>query len=208
VEELTAKFSRVSNKVVLDHYIKKVAEEMDINEETVKDLFENKVVAGDTSGDRSYAKEETVFSPAKKSPQEYIIALLLKAPLDMSQTIMYKLGQKDFSNQQIQDIFSGLKEYILGRKHKFKIEYFSSKLSEDQQKIVNDLYLWDLGETAENDRKMEQELETAYERIKKDAAKIELKELSEKIKQAELAKDTKLLKELTEKLRALSSRLI
>jgi hypothetical protein len=121
---------------------------------------------------------------------------------------MYKLGQKDFPNSQIQEIFSELKEYILGRKHKFKIEYFNSRLNEEQQKIVNDLYLWDLGEIVDNDKKMEQELETTFDRLKKESARGELKELSEKIKQAELAKDIKLINELTEKLKALSSRLV
>ncbi|EKD58206.1 MAG: hypothetical protein ACD_57C00003G0001, partial [uncultured bacterium] len=208
MEELAEIFSQISNKVILDHYSKKIAEDLNLDDETVKSLINGKISSESAEEAYKTSVPTVNYALSKKSPQEYMLALLLKAPLDTSQPVLYKLGQKDFSDPQIQEIFTNLKDYLLGRKHKFKIEYFNNRLEQTQQEIVNDLYLWDLGDILDDDTRLGNELEDIFERIKKDTAKRELRELSDKLKQAELEKDAKQLKELTEKIKNISEKLV
>ncbi len=212
MEDLARQFLGVNNKVIIDHYTKRIAEELDINEETVKTVLSSREKQAENTKDTIKEKvieEQTAdIVLSKTSPQEYMLALLLKTPLDIAQTILYKLGQKDFPNPTIQEIFVLFKDYLLGRKQRFKIEYFNNKLNEEQKQVVTDLYMWDLVDVTEDPKKFENELENTFERIKKESARRELKELSLKIKQAELEKNIKLVKELSEKVKALSGRLV
>ncbi len=206
MEELSRKFTESTSKVVLEHYTKKIAEELDLSEELVKDAFKSRVI---TDIPEPEAQIPAIIGAlAKNSPHEYILALLLKAPLDTAQTFLYKLGQKDFTNSQLQEIFTALKDYLLGRKRKFNIEYFEGTLEENLRKAVDDLYLWDLGEVTEDEKKLNQELDATFERIKKEAAKRELKELTDQIKRAELEKNIKLVNELSERAKTVSARLV
>ena len=202
MEELAEKFSKVSNPVILEHYSKLVSKELNLNEETVTSMLTKKY-----SPKQEFYSEEK-FTASKKSPHEFMIALLLKAPLDTSQSILYKLAQKDFINPALQEIFTELKDYNLGRKRKFDIKYFSSKLAEELQNVANELYLWDIEYIIDDPKKLEAELESTLIRIKRETAKKELKELTDKIRQAELGKNTKLVSELSEKFKNVSERLL
>ena len=202
MEELAEKFSKVSNPVILEHYSKLVSKELNLNEETVTSMLTKKY-----SPKQEFYSEEK-FTASKKSPHEFMVALLLKAPLDTSQSILYKLAQKDFTNPVLQEIFTELKDYNLGRKRKFDIKYFSSKLAEELQNVANELYLWDIEYIIDDPKKLEAELESTLIRIKRETAKKELKELTDKIRQAELGKNTKLVSELSEKFKNVSERLL
>src|SRR3989344_5365190 len=209
MEELGQKFSKVTSSVLLDHYIKLISKELNLDTETVHGILsgKSKPDADNLSEEKDEIRNEG-YTLSKRSPQEYLIALLLKTPLDTAQSILYKLAQKDFTNPVLQEIFTELKEYNLGRKRKFDIKYFSNTLSEENQNSVNELYLWDVEHITEEPRRLEIEPETAFARIKRETAKKELKELTDKIKQAELEKNTKLVGELSEKFKNISERLL
>ena len=136
-----------------------------------------------------------------------MLALLLKAPLDMAQTLLYKLGQKDFTNPQLEAIFIELKEHLSGRKKKFDIKYFSHKFSPELKQVADELYLWDFGALDDNLVVFEKEANEILLRLKMETTKRELKDLSSKIKDAETEKDNNLVKELTERFSKLSEKL-
>ena len=92
-------------------------------------------------------------------------------------------------------------------KKKFDIKSFIKKLEDGNAKIVNELYLWDMGEI-EGEQEIEKELSKIFEQLKRRSAKRELKDLSKQIKQAELENDKKLLKELSERFKELSEKLV
>src|SRR3989344_1434082 len=87
VQELVPIYSRITDPVTLNHYTKRLSEAVSIDQTTVTNLLKGKAVSGfDTReeqiGDKGSDSEET----KGKSPGEYILALLMKAPLDISQT--------------------------------------------------------------------------------------------------------------------------
>jgi len=210
MNEIVPLFRKISDPVLRDHYVKEIASALDITESVVADIL-----SGSASEEATkYVSEKgssaiTKIDFAKKTSEEYILALLLKAPLEIAQSNLYKLGQKDFMNPQLLEIFTMLKKYLKDRKHPFKISYFIKKFEgpELMQK-VNELYLWDLQDTGDREDLIERELDSLFSVIKKRSAKRELKDLSDKIKQAEMENNKKELKELTSEFKELSEKLV
>ena len=190
-----------------DHYIQKIANEFNVTESVVAQMLSNPQTPEKTYvGDKKKVFEAPPFLK-EKSLEEYILALILKSPLDSAQTYLYKLGQKDFISVSLREIFVDLKKYLQDRKKKFDIKSFIKKLEDGNAKIVNELYLWDMGEI-EGEQEIEKELSKIFEQLKRRSAKRELKDLSKQIKQAELENDKKLLKELSERFKELSEKLV
>ncbi len=207
VHELIPIFSKISDPVLRDHYIQKIANEFNVTESVVAQMLSNPQTPEKTYvGDKKKVFEAPPFLK-EKSLEEYILALILKSPLDSAQTYLYKLGQKDFISVSLREIFVDLKKYLQDRKKKFDIKSFIKKLEDGNAKIVNELYLWDMGEI-EGEQEIEKELSKIFEQLKRRSAKRELKDLSKQIKQAELENDKKLLKELSERFKELSEKLV
>ena len=74
--------------------------------------------------------------------------------------------------------------------------------------MAEDLYLWDLEHIISESRILTGEIDRTFERVKKERIRGELRELSEKISQAELEKDSSAVKKLSEKFKNLSEKLI
>jgi len=100
-----------------------------------------------------------------------------------------------------------LKTHLAKRKKKLDIEAFSKKLPEELKTTLDELYLWDLEYVIENEPVLERELNNTVEKIKKDTAKRDMKELSTRIKQAEATKNKKELTALTKEFQELSEKL-
>lgn len=209
MNDLTPLFNKIKSPVTLDHYIKRISGELDLSEDTVATLISGDQTDSLITND-SHVKDlpATTISLSKKSPHEYILALLLKADLDTTQTILYKLGQKDFTDTVLQQVFVSLKDYLLGRQRRFEIKYFIKRLDESLQPLVNEMYLWDMGNLTDNPTHLLKEIDTAYSRIKRETIRREMREMSVKIKEAEANKNPDLLVEYTNKLKELSGKLI
>ncbi|MFZ5424365.1 MAG: DNA primase [Patescibacteria group bacterium] len=209
MEELIPLYSKISSPVDFDHYVKHLSEVLDITEPTVRNMIKKGEI--DESKIKSKKQKElgkSQYMLSKKSTQEYMLALLLKAPLDSAQTLLYKLGQKDFTNPILENIFINLKNYLLGRKRAFNINSFSNKFDSETKDLVVNMYMWDLGILNDNSTLLLRELDLVFNRIKKETVKRELTEISSKIKQAELENDKVLLMELSKKFSELSEKLV
>ena len=207
VDDLLPLFYKVSDPVTVDYYVKKISGLVGITENVVKDLFAHKKQASEVSFSSTEVQEIAPNSYSKKTLAEYLLALLLKADLDTAQTFVYKLGQRDFIDPALQEIFISLKEYLTGRKRKFEIKYFAERFNGNIKQLVNDLYLWDLEVISDSPEKFYRELSNAFERTKSDTLKRDLKVLTAKIKQAELENNKEALKDLSNKFTELTKKL-
>ena len=209
VQELVPIYSRITDPVTLNHYTKRLSEAVSIDQTTVTNLLKGKAVSGfDTREEQIEDKGSDSEETKGKSPGEYILALLMKAPLDISQTVLYKLAQKDFADPKLAEVFSVLKEHLIDRKKKLEIKHFSNKFGDELKGLIEDLYLWDMGDLAADPVLLQSEIDTAFARLKQATIKRELKELSARIKDAEISKDVELLDELSRKFKDLSQKLI
>ncbi|OGC45234.1 DNA primase [candidate division WWE3 bacterium RBG_19FT_COMBO_34_6] len=198
-------FSRIKDSVVADHYIKKLAEEIQIREEslrqtTSKNIQDRKEIPENVTG-----KEENNIS--ERSTEEYLLALILKQDLDTMGLTVYKLEASDFQKDTNKDIFSKLVVYIDSKPDEFDIKYFTGSFSEDLKNYILDLYLWDFADTASSQVLFEREIEATILRIKKDTIKRELKNISAQIKMAELDNNSEKIKDLSERFSELSKKL-
>ena len=202
------------NPVILDSTVKVLADALNLSEESVYAVLKGHNEQNAEAPVLSESPQEPVldnsigYDKTSKFPlEEYMLSLLMKAPLGTAQALTHKLARKDFVSEDLHRIFVELKNYLAGRKRKFDVKTFSSKLEEPLSSMVEKIYLTDLGEADENENVFLQELEKTFKRLKKEQLRKELREVTLRIKKAEKEKDAQELKSLVERLRDLSARL-
>jgi len=207
VENLAPLFSKISNSVVLDHYVKELSEKIGTNEEAIRSALKSprefKTEIGKEPKENANMQEKM-----KKSPEEYTLALLLKANLDTMGPFLYKLDSEDFAVERNRVIFEEFRKYIDSKPEEFDIKYFREKIDTKFREIVLEMYLWDLGDITSNRILFVREIESTISRVEKDSTKRKLKKISKQIKLAELEKDTKRIEELSKEFSELSKKLI
>ena len=207
MDEIVPLFSKISDPVLRDHYVKKISDEIGVSEAVVADLLSKGPQQRKPTFDRE-KKPAEVLEAARRTTEEYALALIFKISLEDAQAALHKLGQKDFTDERILEIFTELKATMAKRKRKLDVQAFAKKLPEELQEVFDELFLWDLEYVLENSGMLGQELDETIEKLKKSAARRELRELQVKIKEAEATKDKKALEELTKEFKELSEKLI
>lgn len=206
VEEIAPKYAKIKNKVILDHYVKKISDEIDINEDTVASIINE--IGTKESGkalEKAFKEnDQVVMSSVKRSTEDYILALLFNCELELAQNILYKLGKNDFTNEQNLGIFSEFKEYVIGRKRQFDIKYFISKLDDSLRSGSEEIYLTDLGDLTEETKLFEKELNQTFKRLKSETISRELADIKEKIRKAELVNNFDEIQKMSEEVLRLS----
>lgn len=202
IEELTPVYSRINNKITLDYYIKKVSEELGTSEEVVSDYFKNPTAKRSTEAVEAKKTFQDAIYSYKQSPEAYMLALLLKAPVDKTKAFLYgndqiSLNDNYFTDAGLKGIFSMYKDFLAGNQQKVDIKYFSSTLDENAKNLVNELFLWDLDYILADPKALDAELSSIYLRLHSAYVKHKRIELAQKIKEAEIARDEKLIKKLT-----------
>lgn len=212
IQEVAPFLSKIADPVVRDTNVKTLADILDLSEDAVKQGLQapqeaipqhNPTLQSVASIDKAPEYDKTKQFPL----EEYMLALLLKAPLGTAQAVTYKLGKKDFTSEVLLKIFIELKEYLNGRKKKIDINHFISRFDESTGGIIQKIYLMDIGKAEEDDNLFLLEMEKTFKRLKQQTIKTELKEVTKKIKDAEKHKDTQELNELLTRLKDLSARL-
>jgi DNA replication protein DnaD len=207
MDELIPLFSRISNQVLFDHYSKKIASELDLSEEAVLSVMKK----GKTEDfDEETLYPESKITSYKQNPEGYFLALVLKSDAEFSKDFVGRLKPENFQNGNLRTVFESLNKYLQGKKKALNINVLLKKFDEGMQKVVSELYLWDLEEFVnfESKEKMERELDHAVKRIRLESTKKALKDLSDQIKIAETEKDDEKLDKLAKKFERLSKGLL
>ncbi len=204
VEYLAPIYSRISNKVVQDHYTKKVAETLKIAEDAVRSGLKSAPIEKKADKD----VQQDILTKAKRSPSDYLLSLFLKSDLDTIGLYVYKLDAQYFVSDRNKSIFTELKKYIDSKPDKFDIEYFTGGLESELREDAREMYLWDFGDLPSRQDLFVKEIDATIDRLHKEATKNELKNLTEQIKLAEMEKNSKKVKELSEKFKKLSETLL
>jgi len=195
----------ISDSVERGHYIRKLSVELDVPEESLVSSLEK---VGKESKEKAQKVTEEEGAKMVSVPEEYILSLLLKAPVELAKKAARKLGVKDFTNEDLSTIFSEFKSFIAKRKRDFDIKLFYAKLHDSLREKVESLYLL---EVAGEDILLEgfqEELDKTIDILKRDTVKRELKELGGEIKEAESTGDDKKLKKLKKEFSEISKKLI
>jgi DNA primase len=207
IQYLSPVYSKISSPVVLDHYTKKVSQELDLNEEVIRDSLQRK--DHETLKEELREEKESGMQPeVKKSPEEYFLSLLLKSDLDTMGRFMYKLTVGDFTKEPTQKIYQSLITYLDSKPKEFEIKYFEESLDDNLREQVREMYLWDFGKITDEADLLRSEIEATISRLEKESLRRKLKDLTEQIKLAELENDRSKVEKLSKKFNRLSKRLI
>jgi len=175
--------AQISNEVQKAYYVGRLAGELGVEESVVwKELKKSSSLPAKHEGSEVTSSPVT---PRRPLVEEYLLCLLLKSSLALAQPILYKLGQKDFPDPLLNEIFVALKDYLLGRKRSFDMRVFLKKLTDEARARVEELYLFDLGDLDPESPLWEQEVGQAFAKVKEGSVRRELREITRKIRQAE-----------------------
>ncbi|MBU1016845.1 MAG: DNA primase [Patescibacteria group bacterium] len=197
--------SEIPHTIQKAHYIKELATLLDVTEETVAESlakYENKK----SSVKNGFVEKAGVSS--NFSPQEYMLALILKAPKDIAQKTLYKLSFDDFTNEIVNSVFVKLKDYLLN-KERFLLKNFCLKLDSEENKLVEKLHLMELpiaDSLEEDELVLDKEIKKIFDIINKETLRRKLREVSRKMKSAESAGDKNQIKELQKEFLSLSGK--
>ncbi|OGC68786.1 DNA primase [candidate division WWE3 bacterium RIFOXYC1_FULL_39_7] len=192
MDELVPWFSKINNKVLIDHYSKEIAKELDLSTETVISMLAHP----DTYQDQSVPDVQDSVFMSKQSLESYIISLLLKADLDTFKEYAYKLKPEDFKNETLKAIFTAILQHRKVSKD-FVPGQFSESLEASQKEVFSDLYMWDHSELLNDQPYFVRELSAMINRVRKAGIAREMVYLTEQIKLAEKEKADKQLAKLT-----------
>ena len=185
-QELLPAIFSLSNAVERSHYLKKLAELLDVKEEILTASREK-----EERGKEVVLGPEPTFGGSGQETlpvlEEYLLALLLKSSVEKAQKTTHRIGKMDFEGELNRELFIILKEEFNGRSYKLNIQKFAAKLDEPLRELVSKCYLRDLGRLEADADLLEKELERSLQLLKNRSIKRELKQLSQKIKVAEIS---------------------
>ena len=194
--ELLPIIKAIPDEIEREHYVQRLASVLETEVGVVRAALER---AEKVKRVERVEKKRTPNAKVKEEElglEEYILALVLSSPLDLAQKTLHKLGKNDFAKEMARALFEQLKDHLSGRKRKLDIKAFGGKLKRSENELLGKIYLWSqvqLEELAEQESKLEKEIEGAAKLLKRRGLKRELKSLSLKIKEAELVGDKKTL---------------
>jgi hypothetical protein len=205
MDALIPLFSRISNKVLFDDYARRIAKELELSEETVFSVLKK----GETDErDEEILYPEEKIKAFKQNPEGYFIALLFKSDSEVIRKYAQGIELESFQDRNLGEIYKHLIDYVSDRKKPVDINSFVKKMDEEKKKIVAELYLWDLDFSHDVPGKIDKEIEFTVKRIMNEALRRELKEISNRIKIAEMEGNSTEIQKLTKKFEKLSKGLL
>jgi len=201
VDELKSLFLGVSSKVALDHYVKKIAQELEISEAIISSVFSNEVKSDEIQtifGGNSQEVTENILENPVQNLDSYYLMLLLKAEtLSMVTPFLENIDTSVFFDESIKKILESLKKFITGEKgDKLDIKAFIDTIDEHLATLVQDLYLWELDLSLQEER-LPIELEEVLLRLEKRFAKFSIEKLRRQLELAEMEGNSELVREIT-----------
>ena len=182
-EELLPIIKRIPNRIERSHWIKKLAEKLDVDEEVIneeiKDIETEKKKGKNKKGKKKINSKDKRIKKSKSRKavlEERILSLVAKNPKNLEEIDNY-----DFFFDKTKEILKAIEgDREESEKMKKIIDYFALRPEEGL-----------------NDEK--EELKSCLKQVKKENIKYKLRKIQKEIKKAENENNTEKLKELTNK---------
>ncbi len=174
--------SRVPDSIRQGHYIKLLSEGIGINEMFVREELK-KIKASKLKG--AHRQAPGLKPPAKQGPshEAYLLRLLLNCP-EKAERIFEAVSMEELEHPVIRSVFKRMKEGMMD------YDVLFSECRDDEKNLITELSF-----RADFDD-VEKALGDCLNRFKKESRQRLLNEIQDKVKKAELKKDTRLLRVL------------
>jgi len=199
IEEFKGFYSKITNEITRNHYIKKLSEDLELDEEVIKKAMKAPQVSYSNT---SLSIENGTSSPkrTKNTKEEVFLALLLEAPVDIANPIVLKFPDEYLLESTHKILYRKLKVLLKNSGDKIDIKQLSKDLSEEENTVLNNLALLDIGSDFNSLDKIKSELEKLSNFLSDEYKKSKIKNISDQIKKAEKQKDLDQVKILMEEL--------
>ncbi len=202
VDDFKLYYSRIENGILKNHYVKKLAEDLELEESVIRKSLTTDVP---TELPKKYSnnQEKAYENPLKalESTKEYLfLALLVRSSLDIVKPIVLKFPDDCFLNLELKDLYRKFKVYLQNLGDKINIQIFSKDLNSDEKNLLEGLMLYEARGDFNSIDKTIEELEKLANFLKEDYKKSRIKEISDQIKKAEKEKNLDQVKILMEEL--------
>lgn len=199
IEEFKAFYHKISNEITKNHYIKKLSEDLELDEDVIKKTLSN------SNQTTTYMNSGTNNSnlgqkKIKNTKEEIFLALLLEAPVDISNPIVLKFPDDYLTDSLIRSLYGKLKIRLKLSGDNIDIKELSKDLNEDEAKVLENLVLLDIGSDFTSSEKISLELLRISNFLSDEFKKSKIKHISDQIKKAEKQKDLDQVKILMEEL--------
>lgn len=183
-QELTRAFAKITDEIVKSHYVRRLAERLEVAEEAI--------LAQMAKEKPEVPFEEKREAAERKSRQElleeYFLTLAFQA--GRPQAVLAGPAKKLITTPALVQIVNQLETY-LGENKTFASGEFARFLSPELVEIYNRLFLYDLGNLTEEGERLEKEMEKVTRELNRLSLHEELKSISGEIKGLEGQKGKK-----------------
>ena len=183
-DEIVPFLAKIQNPIVLSHYVKKCARDLEVAEESIESAIDKsrkiKVLP-------QIQREDTLVKRSRQELlEEHFLALLLQSDkvrqaFDSSLEI---ISTDDFREPAVKIILSILQKYFLEKK-KFKVEEFNKFITPEMAPVFDRAYLADLSSISDDKNLLERELIKTAKLIRVMSLRGIINDLSTKIKVSE-----------------------
>lgn len=210
--ELLPIWAKITDTLTREHYVQKLSALIGISEDIlrreIRKLSREPVASYKTVLTQTGRDTSDNIRSRQELLEEYLIALLLKIPTDL--TFVPKFPETLFLSENLRSVYVLLVLYLDAISFKaksFNISEFVKSLPKELMAIVDRLYLVDIDIKLSNSGPWEKEVNTVVSELKKALIKVSLEKLSAQIKDAQAFGKIELLNNLNRRFRDLSIKL-
>ncbi len=204
-DEVIPYIEKIANPIVRSHYIKKVAELLDVSESSIMELI-RRLKQKRRQGQFFKAKPKSDIDAGRETNiQKYVLSMLFQSQnsYQIADKVFNIVKPEDFSQESVIKIVKQLMEFEKKHSQKFKVKEFSHSLDSELQSVFDELYLY-----ASYDVELEQvDLKKLLFEIKKNSLKRQIKNLMA-AKETPTSKEDELLRSMGTELKEVEKNLL
>jgi len=199
-EELLPILAKIENSIVQGHYIKKVAVELGVSEETIVDGMKKvKPSLESLRMDRpNEPKKESFAISGPERLELYCLGLLLQGDTKILAHEFFSVANpQDIKHMGVRRILESLKTYIEGEGI-FLVTDFARVLPKELLPVLDEAYLWDLAVSTENSDTFKKEWARTVKEVKKGILKRKMRDVTDRMRTASEEDDANIQEDLAE----------
>ena len=183
-EELLPVLSKIENSIVQGHYIKKVATELAVSEETIIDGMKKVKPALESyrvTKEPSEKKESFAISGPERL-ELYCLGLLLQGDTKtLAAEFFSAVNEVDLKHMGVRRIVESLKSYV-STEEAFLVTDFAHTLPKELLPVLDEAYLWDLAVTVDKSDLFKKEWVKILKEVQKAIIKRKMREVTDRMR--------------------------
>lgn len=197
-EELLPMLSKIENSIVQGHYIKKIAAELAVSEDTIIDGMKKVKPALESlqMHTSSEGKKESFAISGPERLELYCLGLLLQGDTKaLSNDFFSNVQPGDVKHMGVRRIVEALHLYI-EKDGVFSVPDFAKELPKELLPVLDEAYLWDLPVHVEQHELFAKEWSKTVKEVQKSIIKRKMREITDRMRMATEEEGAKIQEEL------------